>query len=126
MLALVAFNVAYDRSATKPWRCAPTRPDDWPDYEGFLKQLEAPHTDAVDAAVRNLLSTGQSQPLSDAEQFYLGLRVDVGIAFLSLLSTTPAVVPFPFQTEQQVLSWVLIDWWHQKGRMLACYTMDED
>ena len=118
---LVAYSVDYDRAAPKPWLCYKTPLEAAQHAAGHYMRLETPYVKEVERCLRVLISKGSCKMPSKEVQYYLGFRIDVVIAFVSLIVTKDRFMPFSIRTNEEIILWLLIDWWKERGA-IAAYT----
>ena len=118
MECLVGLSVDYNRDVPALWRFHAPVEDGTPDYTARFRELEAPLQTAIEQAVSDLFEHGQAE-ISDQIRFWLGVRVDACIQFVSLLSTQDGFVTCPCLPIEQIAQWMLLDWWREHGATYA-------
>jgi hypothetical protein len=116
---LVGLSVNYNRDAPMPWRLKPPLQDGEPDYAARFRELESPVQEEIEQAILSLLERGDSGVISEAARIWVGIRVDVCIQFVSILSTRDGFLTCPCVPTSELVRWVLIDWWREHGAIYA-------
>ena len=122
---LVEWSQDYDRNSPRPWLHSPISPDGERDHPGQFRRLEAPVRAEIERAIESLLSEGKTEPLSTTAKYFLGVRIDVCIVFVSLLATNDGFLQPSSTNVQTILRWTLLDWWNKHGPRLVCLSFDE-
>ena len=89
----------------------------------FIKEIEE-----VIGAIGNDTSGSVSTETSRGGAYFLGVRSDVIRGFLMelVVGTDPhsgsnwTIIPFPGKRANEVLQWLLLDWWREHGPFRAC------
>lgn len=83
-------------------------------------ETEAEVAPEVDRCVAIRCSQAFWPDCSDAAKYFLGFRVRFALALVSPLvvygDISTSVFPFPFSAPHRMLEWLLLDWWHARGR----------
>lgn len=88
---------------------------------------ETKHRIALDGFVRHWISTRQIPPMSDEHMFWFQKRFQTAWEFLYQFSTErePSIFQFPDMPVDDLLRWMLIDWWVTVGAYEAMPTTSE-
>jgi len=119
MEKLVGLSVDYNRDAPMPWRLKPPLAEGEPDYAARFRELEARAQSEIEQAILSLLDRGESGEISEAARIWIGIRVDVCIQFVSMLSTKDGFLTCPCVPTSELVRWILIDWWREHGATYA-------
>jgi hypothetical protein len=81
-----------------------------------LAAQERPWQKGIESAIERWLSTGRWPILTDIQSYFVSCRIHAAADFLRDLATAEAILAPSQTTEQNMLRFLLVEWWENYGR----------